>query len=164
MVYRRLGSRWFGCVLALVTCGALLFGCGAVFVIPTLDTDLSAEDAQRLMERKHIRIPDSFSLVRMRQFGCPVLAGGCGYEGSYVAPAERFSDSLSIFSDETRSVQSHNVTCAELKAKPNAQAWKFDCSNAIEMQVSAPYGPGWNYLVVARDLHFAEIYLYQSPH
>ncbi|WP_378740883.1 hypothetical protein [Nocardia brasiliensis] len=174
IVSRRSRFRWFWSVLALVTCGALLWGCASAFVIRTLDTDLSAEEAQRVMEKHEIRIPDSFELVRMRRFGCPVLAGMCGYVGSYIAAAERFPDYRSIFTDPTYHQPLRKVTCAELKKQVGIELaptrgdnnWNFDCTNAIELFASEPYGNLANdypELTIARDSQFATIYLYQRP-
>ncbi|MFF1751862.1 hypothetical protein [Nocardia sp. NPDC058244] len=171
---RRPPRRWFWPVLALVTCGALLWGCAYTVVSPRLDTDLTAAESQRLMERRGIRIPYLFELVRMRRFGCPPLAGMCGYVGSYIAPAERFPNYRSIFPDPTYHQPLRPVTCAELTRQvgfgPGTRTgdndWKFDCANAIELFASTPYGNLVNdypEITIARDARFAVIYIYSRP-
>ncbi|MFD4427973.1 hypothetical protein [Nocardia sp. NPDC058497] len=174
VVTRRSPLRWFWSILALLTCGAMLWGCASVLVVPRLDTDLSAEESQQLMERRRIQMPDSFELVRMRRFGCPALAGMCGYVGSYIAPAERFSDYQSMFTDPTHHRPLRAVTCAELKkqvgfeptTKTGDHDWKFDCTNAIDLFASWPYGNLVNdypLFTIARDSRFATIYFYSRP-
>ncbi|WP_446225187.1 hypothetical protein ACTWPB_08800 [Nocardia sp. IBHARD005] len=133
---------------------------------------MSDEEAQRLTDRHSIRIPDSFELVRMRRFGCPPLAGMCGYVGT--APAERFPDYQSMFTDQAYPRPLRTVTCAELTkqlgfdptTKGGDNDWKFDCTNAIELFASSPYGnirPDYPEVTIARDSQFATIYLYQRP-
>ncbi|MBF6542548.1 hypothetical protein [Nocardia brasiliensis] len=172
---RRSRFRWFWAILTLVTCGALLWGCAAVFVIPTLDTDLTVEEAQGKMDKVHIRIPDTFELVGMRRFGCPGWAPGtCGYVGSYVGPADQLPDHQTIFTDPTYHQPLRTVTCAELKkqigfepaTKSGENDWKFDCANAIELFASTPYADSrhdYPELTLARDSQVATIYFYQRP-
>ncbi|MFI6996381.1 hypothetical protein [Nocardia sp. NPDC050175] len=179
---RRSRFRWFWAILTLVTCGALLWGCAAVFVIPTLDTGLSPEEAQRKLDKVHIRIPESFELVRMRRFDCPGWAPGmCGYIGSYVGPADQLPDHQTIFTDPTYHQPLRPVTCAELRkqlgfeltrgmpftrAKSGDNDWKFDCANAIELFASEPYAGRENdypELTIARDSQVATIYFYERP-
>ncbi|WP_218719110.1 hypothetical protein [Nocardia sp. MH4] len=174
IVIRRSPLRWFWSVSALVACGALLWGCANVLVISQLDTDLSAAESQRLMERRRIQIPDSFEFVGMRRFGCPPLAGMCGYVGSYVAPAEQLPDYRSMYTDPTHRQPLRPVTCAELKkqlgfdpaTRTGDNDWKFDCTNAIDLFASLPYGDevhGYPTLTIARDAQFATIYYYTRP-
>ncbi|MFC9659710.1 hypothetical protein ACFVJ5_05685 [Nocardia sp. NPDC127606] len=142
--------------------------------MPKLDKDLSVEEARRVMERQSIWIPDSFELVSMRRFGCPPLAGMCGYAGSYVAPAEHFPDHRAVHTDSTYTQPLQKITCAELTERlgfeptpqRSANGWKFDCANAIEWFASSPYGdisPDYPQVTIVRDPQFATIHFYSRP-
>lgn len=167
-VFRGLDPRWYRALYVLLACAICLGGCAA-FIVPARDKDLSADEARWVMEH-HFRIQasDGFDLVRMRRSECPALAGGCAYEGSYVAPADRFPDSRLIFTDSTERSSTYRAprkaTCAELKVQPNGNAWKFDCGNAVDIQVDAPYGPRLGYIAVVRDSEFVTIYVYRASH
>ncbi|MGY0499059.1 hypothetical protein ACWZHB_11240 [Nocardia sp. FBN12] len=142
--------------------------------MPKLEKNLSVDEARRVMERNKIRIPGTFDLVSMRRFGCPPLAGMCGYVGSYAGPADRFPHPRSIYSDPTYNRPLQKVTCAELTKRlgfdPTTMRgdndWKFDCTNTIELFASAPYGgisPDYPEVTIARDARTATIYFYSRP-
>lgn len=142
--------------------------------MPRLDKNLSADEAQWVMERNSVRIPYLFELVGMRRFECPALAGMCGYVGSYVAPAERFPHYRSVYLDPTYHQPLQKVTCAELKrrlgfdpaTRRGDNDWKFDCENAIELFASLPYGNisrDYPEVTIARDTQFATLYFYSRP-
>ncbi|MFE5476330.1 hypothetical protein ACFQ9R_11530 [Nocardia sp. NPDC056541] len=140
--------------------------------MPKLDKDLSAEEARRVMERRSVWIPDSFELVSMRRFGCPPLAGMCGYAGSYVAPAEHFPDYRAMYTDSTYTQPLQKITCAELTKRlgfePTTERtdWNFDCANAIELFASSPYGDiraDYPQVTIVRDSRFATIHFYSRP-
>ncbi|WP_067824771.1 hypothetical protein [Nocardia inohanensis] len=173
--------RWLWVTMALVTtCGLLMAGCVAMNVIDRLDKDLSTAEARRQMERSHIHIPESFRLINMRRFGCPALAGACGYRGSFVASAENFPELRNPFTDATHHRPLQKVTCPELRervdfmptGKKSDDDWNFDCAGAIELFASTPYdtpagvtGTVHSYpeITIARDSQFATLYFYSSP-
>ncbi|MGX1809375.1 hypothetical protein ACWIGI_26940 [Nocardia sp. NPDC055321] len=93
------------------------------------DRDLTTSEAQSVIDRKNVRIPDSFRLIRMYQHNCPAWTGSCGYMAKFTAKPDEFYTRIVVRDDNMAPPKTIPCTAA---AESHWAGWGLDCSQVLE--------------------------------